>query len=104
VEALIRAKYEQKKYIDKDWVPPRPSVSHFSQWCSLMTDFLLLLLLQVFTAYSLHVLCIPVVCTMTQCLYVTLLHAGTVLQQLNLPEIILLRVLQLKLTTENLDS
>ena len=30
MEALIRAKYEQKKYIDKDWVPPRPSVSHLS--------------------------------------------------------------------------
>jgi len=28
MEALIRAKYEQKKYIDKDWVPPRPSVGH----------------------------------------------------------------------------
>jgi len=30
MEALIRAKYEQKKYIDKDWLPPRLSVSHLS--------------------------------------------------------------------------
>ena len=27
LEALIRAKYEQKKYIDKSWVPPQISVS-----------------------------------------------------------------------------
>jgi len=29
LEALIRAKYEQKKYIDKDWVAPQMSVSAY---------------------------------------------------------------------------
>jgi hypothetical protein len=26
LEAFIRAKYEQKKYVAREWVPPKPSI------------------------------------------------------------------------------
>jgi len=39
LEALIRAKYEQKKYIDKDWVAPQMSVSAYllTGFCFIVT-------------------------------------------------------------------
>ena len=40
LEAFIRAKYEQKKYIAKEWVPPKPVVPKevsYRRWVSLGT-------------------------------------------------------------------
>ena len=43
METFIRAKYEKKKYIAREWVPTKPP-EYPEGWCDFFADFLLVCL------------------------------------------------------------